>query len=212
MLSGYEKRLYHCDECGDFEVSTEGYHSCECGKYQGLQQGFEWGLSKHYDKGAFPFPPSSYNTIEKRVDDFAFLTDEENTLMAEMEADFDKFEDIDADVTIFRSETTMPDGRKETYSFHFEIEQMQWTQYQPVKTNTVYLGIDLTERCNGSYRQDLLENLKAFHTTMKQLIAKDLDLFKDSKSMQETHDFSNDYETIKVDKFVFYPTKDTVCS
>jgi hypothetical protein len=213
MLSGYEKRLYHCSECGDFEVATDKYYDCDCGKYQGLQQRFECGLSKHYDKGAFSFPEPVYQYIEKIVDDFDFLTEVEHTQIALMKADFEKFNDmsnIDMDVTFFASEITMPDGRKEIYSFHFEIEQRMYRQYEPTRTNQVYLGRQLTEKYNNK-REDLVDDLKAFHSTMTQMMTGELDLFKDAKELQEKYDHDNDYETIKVDKYIYYPTKDTVC-
>ena len=207
LLSGYERRTYHCVVCGDFDVSTEGYHSCKCGIYQGLQQGFERGLAKHYDCGDFPFPKAVYKTTEKRVNDFDFLTDEENALMDKIESDFYLFDDHDADVTIFRSETKMPDGRTETYHFNFEIEQNKWIQYAPTKTNSVYLGIDLLDK---STRHTVIERLEVFYDTMLKVADGRLDLFKDSKAMQEKYEWQNNYEMIKVDKFVFYPSKETV--
>ncbi len=213
MLTGYEKRLYHCSECGDFEVSTEGYHSCECGKYQGLQQSFEWGLKKHWDKDGFPFPPSSYKKIEKRVDDFAFLTAEENQLIDDMEEIFRELEQGSSHGrgSVFRSDTVMPDGRRETYSFNIELEHTMYRQYQEPRTNSLYLGRDLTEKYNN-YRQNLLDDLKAMKKTIEDIRDEKLDLFEDVEKLKETHEWQNNYEMIKINKFVFYPTKDSVAT
>ena len=213
MLSGYEKRKYNCDECGDFEVSTEGYHSCNCGKYQGLQQSFEHGLRKHWDKSDFPFPKASYIKIEKRVDDFAFLTTDENNIINEMEEIFRELDDskLDAEGSIFRSEVVMPDGRKETYSFHIELEHTIYQTYQEPRTNKLYLGRDLTERYD-KHRAVLLEDLTAMKSIIQDIRDEKIDLFKDLEKLKEQHSWENDYEMVKVNKFVFYPTKDSVCS
>lgn len=212
MLSGYEKRKYHCSECGDFEVSTEGYHSCECGKYQGLQQQFEHGLQKHWNNGDFPFPKASYDKIEKRVNDFAFLSADENQLINDMEEIFRELEQGSSEGrgSVFRSETVMPDGRRETYSFHIELEHVMYHKYQEPRTNMLYLARDLTVSHDIS-RVDLLEDLQAMKKAIEDIRDEKYDLFKDVEALKEQHAWENNYEMIKINKYVFYPTKDSVC-
>ena len=138
------------------------------------------------------------------------LTQKEKDMMEKIEADFDKFDDLPSDITEFKSDTTMPDGRKEIYSFHYEIEQRDYNRC-PVRTNSVYFSIDLTDTLKKTYRTELLENLKIFHRTMQQLINKELDLFANEKELKDTCEYSNDYEMVKVDNYVFYPNKDMSC-
>lgn len=32
MIDGYEKRIYKCTQCGEFEVDSLKYSECQCGK------------------------------------------------------------------------------------------------------------------------------------------------------------------------------------
>ena len=68
----------------------------------------------------------------------------------------------------------------------------------------------MTEKYD-KYRAVLLEDLTAMKSTIQDIRDGKLDLFKDVDKLKEQHSWENDYEMVKVNKFVFYPTKDSVC-
>lgn len=205
MLSGYEKRMYICDVCGEFEVSTEGYHKCECGKYQGLQLEFERGMSKHWDYPNHPFPPHSRNVIEKRVDDFAFLTQEEKEVLDRIESKSSEVRKVsDIRGSVRTDKTIMPDGRTEITDFTISLEQYKMFKYAPSRTNEIYMSRDLTKKFNG-LRDEVLADLLNIESIIDDILDNGLDLFEKEEELKEKHAWDNNYDEIIVDNFVFYP-------
>jgi hypothetical protein len=205
MLKGYEVRTYNCEKCGDFDVATDGYYGCSCGLYNGLRQGFEWGLSKSHEFESLGFPSPVYKSKVKSYEDFNFLTEEEKSVLLEIEQ---KCETIDTKHCVhgcaLLSQVTMPDGRKEIHSFDISLEQFKTFTNAPSRTNKMCMIRDLTDKyC--AYRPKLLADLKNFNELIDKIDKEDIDFFEQEDRLKEEFAWDNDYKEVIVDNYVFYP-------
>lgn len=205
MLSGYEKKIYMCEECGEFEISTEGYHKCKCGKYQGLQLQFERGVSKHWKYPNYPFPSRSNKVVEKKVNDFAFLSEQEKEVLNRIENKLENIDKVSEIIGIIITYTTkMPDGRDEITDFTISLEQMKHSPHSPTRTNELYMSRDLTKKFNSD-RENVLADLINMEEIIDDILENGLDLFEKEEELKEEHEWQNDYDEIIVNNFIFYP-------
>lgn len=74
MIDGYEKRIYKCTQCGEFEVDSLKYSECQCGKNK-MKLSYSYGYS--YDrtdivKGWYQKENKIYYNDYKVIEKYAF--------------------------------------------------------------------------------------------------------------------------------------------
>lgn len=127
-MKGYEKRIYKCLYCGEFEVDTLKYTKCTCGANE-LQVDYDSTLyykngSVRLERNIYPSNNSKYfrdyKIIEKYAYPFYKMTKPQQKLYDRIIA-FDNDKDLHNNFHYYEDFETMQDGKKQLSYFSISI-------------------------------------------------------------------------------------------
>lgn len=183
-MSGYEKRIYKCRVCGEFEVDTTKFSKCSCGANE-IQVSYDSTFSYkngiyNIERNIYPNNNSyfrDYKTIEKYAYPFYSMTKPQQKLYNKIKS-FEKDDIFKNRLYYYENFKTMQDGTKQLKTFNISLEGYNYkiikgVQYGDREINTITLYRNLNKNTNKS---ELTKQMLRFYKILYLIKTNELDI------------------------------------
>lgn len=202
-MQGYEKRLYFCQDCGEFEANTESYSQCKCGKNDikvmydsGYQYNKHFIDRKHFEITVYENKTyqSDFKVIEKYAFNFYKMTPFQQKV-------YEKIKTLKI-VQQYETFETLQDDSKQLGYFDFNISgQTYKAMYTEATEITIsYRLTSMNENDSEKLTKSLLNFYKIVRYAEKGRI--NLDTIKNREMLKNMFDYEK--KQVEAYNYTFY--------
>ncbi len=202
-MQGYEKRVYFCPDCGEFEANTESYSQCKCGKNDikvMYDSGYQYNKHvidrKHFE--ILVYENRTYQSDFKVIEKYTYPFFKMNEFQQKV---YDKIKTFEI-IGKYETFETLQDDSKQLGYFDFNLSGQTYKEMYVV-TNEISFSYRLTsmQECDS---EKLTKSLLNFYKMIRYVEKGRINL-NTTKNREMLKDMF-DYETRQVEayNYTFY--------